>query len=643
MEAGTDYSLCLGKERQELRRQAVDQATAEIKGMGFAVPAEKGCIHSDESRRFVRQVLKGGEWQEKVLEQGFYPAFKSHPGQYRERNNASAVKEMETVWEKVEEWKQQGAIMQFQEPAWCTSPLSVAAKWDTQAGKMKKRVVLDLSRHVNLHTEQYTVRMDDLQATEGTRQQDDYGTVFDLENQFFHVKLAPEAYKFFGFAVPDKEGTERYYCFKVMVYGFAPAVAVVTRLVRPIQAYLHERGIKTCMFVDDNNVGGETQEETERAMNLALMVYRLAGWNIQWKKTTTSAEQKIRYLGVEVNTERMEYRLPKDKEDKVLEDVTREWKRGISGEKTAARETAELLGKLASCRTTHGPVLHITSREMQHQLGMATQEGNWNARFVWTEEAVEELQWIKENLKRYNGRNLRQEECTDKIYKQTETAAARNEARVNRWEVEQAAKKLQEGTVSYIYTTAKESKEVENVQESGQRWIEEGLQELRAIVNRLQRDKQQLRKVVGGRVYWMTSSVNGYKFLKGGARQKEVQYWAKEVRRLEKSMRITVVPLWVGPGQGDGPVIQRGGGASTDEWSVRDEWLHPVLYRFNVQPTVDAMATAENTKCAKFFSKGPQPGSAGVDFFAQRLESNEVYYCCPPVKLAAHCIRKIRY
>ncbi len=64
----------------------------------------------------------------------------------------------------------QGAIMQLQEPAWCTNPLSVAVKWDTQAGKTKKRVVVDLNRHVNWHTEQYAVKMDDLQATEGTRQ-----------------------------------------------------------------------------------------------------------------------------------------------------------------------------------------------------------------------------------------------------------------------------------------------------------------------------------------------------------------------------------------------------------------------------------------------------------------------------------------
>jgi hypothetical protein len=85
------------KERQELRRQAVDQATAEISGLGFKVPEGKGCIYAEESRRFVKQVLNGGEWQQKVLEHGFYPAFKTQPGRYRERNNASAIKDMDVV------------------------------------------------------------------------------------------------------------------------------------------------------------------------------------------------------------------------------------------------------------------------------------------------------------------------------------------------------------------------------------------------------------------------------------------------------------------------------------------------------------------------------------------------------------------
>jgi hypothetical protein len=74
---------------------------------------------------------------------------------------------------------------------------------------------------------------------------------------------------------------------------------------------------------------------------------------------------------------------------------------------------------------------------------------------------------------------------------------------------------------------------------------------------------------------------------------------------------------------------------------VRDKWLQQVLQHFKVQPTIDELVTAANTKCAKSFSKSPQPGTEGVYFFAWQLKPGEVYFSCSPVKLTAHCMQKI--
>ncbi len=101
---------------------------------------------------------------------------------------------MDKVREKVAEWQKQGAVIRLASPAWCTSPLSVVEKLDTQSGTVKKRVVLDLSRHVNKPVKKWNVQMEDLRATEGMREEGDWMAVFDLENQFFHVKLRPDAY-----------------------------------------------------------------------------------------------------------------------------------------------------------------------------------------------------------------------------------------------------------------------------------------------------------------------------------------------------------------------------------------------------------------------------------------------------------------
>jgi hypothetical protein len=135
-----------------------------------------------------------------------------------------------------------------------------------------------------------------------------------------------------------------------MVYDYAPAVAVVTRLVRSVLAYAHNQGIKASMFEDDGQVIGETKEETEEAVTLLWDLFQLAGWNIQWKKMTVTAQQQVRYLGVEVDCMEMIYRLPEDKRTDVVAGLEREIARGESGTWTPVREAAELLGKLAACK-----------------------------------------------------------------------------------------------------------------------------------------------------------------------------------------------------------------------------------------------------------------------------------------------------
>jgi hypothetical protein len=77
------------------------------------------------------------------------------------------------------------------------------------------------------------LKMDHLSRTDGMRRQGNYMMMFKLENQFFHVKLAAAAYKYFGFAVTNENGEERFYCFTIMVHGYAPATVAVTRVVRP--------------------------------------------------------------------------------------------------------------------------------------------------------------------------------------------------------------------------------------------------------------------------------------------------------------------------------------------------------------------------------------------------------------------------
>ena len=174
--------------------------------------------HSAEALRFLRDVVHmDGPWY-KVLRDGLRLNFTSLPGSYREPNNQSALKNLTFVRAKVSEWAAAGFVLELEQPAWCNSPLTVVQKFDPVTDKLKERLVLDISHHVNNFIADKAVKLDDLTVSEHLLDVEDWMTSFDLKNQFFHIKLHPDYYKYFGFSVPDDQGVARFYCFTVLIH-----------------------------------------------------------------------------------------------------------------------------------------------------------------------------------------------------------------------------------------------------------------------------------------------------------------------------------------------------------------------------------------------------------------------------------------
>jgi hypothetical protein len=79
-----------------------------VAGKGYHLKPGKQDIHSEYSRQFMTNELGAGGWHQQILQNGFYPDFVSRPAQYREENNQSAKRNMDTVREKVAEWRSKG-------------------------------------------------------------------------------------------------------------------------------------------------------------------------------------------------------------------------------------------------------------------------------------------------------------------------------------------------------------------------------------------------------------------------------------------------------------------------------------------------------------------------------------------------------
>jgi glucan phosphoethanolaminetransferase (alkaline phosphatase superfamily) len=71
---------------------------------------------------------------------------------------------------------------------------------------------------------------------------------------FFHVLLYPVFRQFFGIASLDSLGNEHFYVFNVLPFGLATAGFVITRLTKPVQAFLHSKGIRFSIYIDDGRI-----------------------------------------------------------------------------------------------------------------------------------------------------------------------------------------------------------------------------------------------------------------------------------------------------------------------------------------------------------------------------------------------------
>jgi hypothetical protein len=84
----------------------------EFEAAGFVVKDGQKSIHEESSIRFMREVIGMSKWHEEVLSNGLSLDLKDILRRYREKNNVSALKNMEVLKEKVKEWEDDGYVFQ---------------------------------------------------------------------------------------------------------------------------------------------------------------------------------------------------------------------------------------------------------------------------------------------------------------------------------------------------------------------------------------------------------------------------------------------------------------------------------------------------------------------------------------------------
>ena len=613
---------------------------------GDGTEAVQGGIHCAKAIDFITKEVKAPKDVLRMLVGHIDIQPRGLHGQYEEPNNRSAMIEMNFVRQKVKEYEEKSVVERCVKPPRAVNPLSVVKKIIYASGIEKKRLVIDVSRHVNLGVEKMVSKPEELSAAEQLFTQGMWAMTLDLQGMYHHASLTESTANLFGFRISNPSGGSSFYRFRKLPFGYKNSGAIMQRLTNPLLRYLREQGVHVNLYIDDFLVMSDSKQETAEIADLVQLVFSLAGWTFEPDKSMKEPCQTVEYLGIIIDFQNMTYSLCPEKRKFIKDLVAQVAHENQVNGSVPARKLAECLGKLASVRKAIGPMLAVCLRHTQHCLGAAVFTGdienpNWEVSLHLDEDCVKELMLAHRILTTIQSRRIPPAGKQHIFSLQDERYSFDYDLKYpdESYEVfcsdasDQCAFVFEAGAFKivddYIFNQYEQN-------------LGSGRRELLAISSTLNKHAD-FFKNSHKNVFWLTDSQNVYFWLRRGSRHAQIQKSIIDIKTMELQLDIEIQAVWQ---PRDSLQIQWADigsklGASTDEWAMTRRWYKIITYRLGCTPTVDAFASRANAMLPTFFSKCPQIGTAGVDFFAQDLNRDQLYWCTPPVSIVIKVIRHI--
>ena len=393
---------------------------------------------------------------------------------------------------------------------------------------------------------------------------------------------------------------------------------------------MHSQTILFSIFIDDMRVLNKDKDLCAIETKFCQKILNWAGWNINMKKSSFEPTQQLLYLGFYTDTVNMMYFSPLNKL-LVIKDLL---VAALKKENILKTELAKILGKIASRKKSHGNIVQVMTRHTQHILGKAVhihEDQDWTGFVTLDDHARLELQYFLDNIVEFNGKKIQTSRSPLHIIHPYEQVYFTEEEHFKINQNEMHICSDASDTHSYLYemdkfTFVHEFKFIEEESNASS-----GYRELLSVIKFIesyQKDKFTNQTVI----YWLTDSQNLYSFLKKGSRKLYIQKEILKVKKFEADMGVIIIPVWTFRDDENIKLADLGSKfeKSTDEWSIDPQTYIDICNYFQAKPTVDCFATTLNRKCKRFFSKIPQEGSLGVNYFTQSLNSDEIYWACPP-------------
>ena len=158
------------------------------------------------------------------------------------------------------------------------------------------------------------------------------------------------------------------------------------------------------MYLDDGRVLAANTLECEVKAKFVLHIFQLCGFNIQWKKTNLVSSQVAVYQGFVTNTILMRYFLRPEKFLEVLALIQETISKLDQQFLFTARKLASVLGKIHSLNRSHGSIVSVMTRHIQHVVGREVFYNGWTTQVSLDSRCRRELAFLQEHLIAFNGK-----------------------------------------------------------------------------------------------------------------------------------------------------------------------------------------------------------------------------------------------
>ena len=544
---------------------------------------------------FWKKELKASSFVLNVISEGYLLPLSREPNRFFAKNNQSSLKYKQSVSDAINKLLAEGLIEEVSAASYCCNPLTVADK-----GKL--RLVLDL-RHVNDCIIPKPFKYEDLKILAEMFQQGDFFVRFDLTSGYHHIDIHVDHQKYLGFhwEFPEKI---RYFQFTVLPFGLSTASHVFTKVMRPLNTRWRGKGIKSIIYIDDGIAGQKDRLLAKKAGQIIAADLCHAGFLINQEKSDFEPKQRGRWLGINVDTEKMVLSVPHDK----LKNLKKDIEYTLQSSSCTPKQLSRIAGQLSAMHLALGPIVRLFTR---HTYASIEERVSWYQSIELTAEAREELIFWLDNIEQLNGCTFKPQPTTSRIVFTDASDHGYGGFTMSRLHQHICAGRFNHHEASQSSTH----------------------RELLAVKYMLQSYGKLIRKES---LQIHMDNFSATRILSVGNTKKPLQSLAIDIFHHCIKNNIKIIPQWI-PREQNEKADYYSKINDSDDWGIDLQSFCYVSEQFGPFD-VDRFADNLNKKVQRFNSKYYCPGTSHVDAFTANWHGTN-NWLCPPISLIGSVIR----